>query len=158
MPTPVTRNTPNIEATPPSAWSRTWVYRIRILEAQRGRNAFEAQAGGSTNKPSIQNLTPAPGSVLFTDTPITFDVIDPDDDLASIILIAEYKDYSEIVCADSVLGWDFNEASTIEKIDNGWRFAIRRNGGWKAAPTIAIHVLDRRGNEAEPWPPDSPTP
>lgn len=108
-----------------------------------------AGAGGDGVDPTIANISPAPGTAIKATQAITFDVTD-ETALSLVSIAASYA--GDLDRVDLVFDGDgFRgryRSSTVEAIAGGFRFVVRRSGGWPTAPTLEYIALDYGGNRA----------
>lgn len=103
--------------------------------------------------PQITNLTPAAGSSLDANEPITLDVTD-ETGFGRVAILASFSDGigGEIVevvhDGDAFRGNYLGVINLRTNITDGFRFTILRDGGWTAAPTFEFLAVDAGGNEA----------
>jgi hypothetical protein len=97
--------------------------------------------------PVISNFVPPIGTVIGRTDPIQFDVTD-EIELASIFIIARYNDGSaECVWNNTSFLPRFLAGSSRVPITDGYRFTVRRTGGWITTPIIVdIVAVDTSGN------------
>jgi len=102
--------------------------------------------------PVVGNFSPALGSSIAANQPISFDVTDNEGLFTRVIIHARFADGSEEVVynGDSFRGLYSGGASWFAIIALGLRFTIFRTGGWTAGSPIAVNVFayDVAGNEA----------
>lgn len=97
--------------------------------------------------PVINNFVPAVGTNIARTDPVQFDVTD-ETGIAAVFIIARYNDgTSECVWSDNNFQARFLAGSSRVEITDGYRFVIRRTGGWLNTPIIIdISVVDTSGN------------
>lgn len=107
-------------------------------------------SGGDLVAPTVDNFSPANGSVIVDTDPFFFDV---KDNLASFSGIFVYVDpgngMPEAVydlAANVFIGTYSNLSSTIS-ISSGLNFRVRRFEGWLGTVTATIRVVDSSGNK-----------
>lgn len=100
----------------------------------------------STN-PIIGNFVPTIGTSIARTDPIQFDVTD-ETALASVYITARYEDgTAECVWDHDSFQARFLAGSSRVAITDGYRFVIRRAGGWLSTPIIInIVAVDGGGN------------
>ncbi len=104
--------------------------------------------GGDTIDPTIGNFAPAPGTPLQRNTAVAFDVLDNASALRRVeVSVTLGGDTFVVHDGDTFLGQYVN-LSTRAPIVGGFRFSVRRNGGWITPPTFHVHAVDTSGNEA----------
>lgn len=96
--------------------------------------------------PTIANLEPADGNIR-AQTVIEFDLLD-ELELGMVAIVASFADGSAELVHD---GEEFRgsyrgSANARTAITDGFHYAIRRDGGWEASPTIEWFVVDAAGN------------
>lgn len=95
--------------------------------------------------PTVALVSPADGSAIARTTPIVVDVTDASA-FAAIFVWVVYPNGSTDVVHD---GEGFAAAfgtSTRAGISGGYRYTLRRAGGWPAAPTVRVRPVDAAGN------------
>lgn len=97
--------------------------------------------------PVIENFVPAIGTEIARTDPIQFDVTD-ETELASVYITARYEDgTAECVWDHDSFQARFLAGSSRSEITDGYRFVIRRAGGWLNTPIILdIVAVDTSGN------------
>lgn len=109
---------------------------------------FGAEAGPEdTTPPTVSDFDPAPGSRLTSrSAPVSFSVTDAGG-LALVFVTVRYPGGAEEVAHDGgAFVGAFAGASTRVAIVDGWRYTLRRVGGWPEAPTIRVSPIDTSGN------------
>lgn len=95
--------------------------------------------------PMITNQDPAPGSALSPGSTVNFDVTDNE----GLLFVEIQVDHgSREVVHDGDTFVDPYLASTRVPITDGYRYQVRRTGGWQTGPTFRVRVFDTSGNEA----------
>ena len=104
--------------------------------------------GGDAVRPTISNVTPAPGSISYTQS-ISLDVTDDSGSLAKVLLVIQFthQDAPELVHDGDVFTAPYQVGSTRTPITNGYRYTLIRNSGWPASFTLTPFALDASGNE-----------
>lgn len=107
-------------------------------------------SGGDTTPPTIGNISPALGSTLQATDPISFDLTDNSGQFALRVLLASAGALYELVHDGTAFSALYSQ-STVEPITNGYRYTIRRNGGWRPGVPLKIRalVVDDAGNLLE---------
>lgn len=104
--------------------------------------------GGGGASPEIENLTPTTGSQINSGTTLGFDVVVSDaTPLRLVVVGVRYNnlDTSEFVYeGDQFLPY-FEASSTVEAITNGYRFRLKRRGGWPADPRVFVRAVSEEG-------------
>lgn len=96
--------------------------------------------------PVISGFNPPAGTLIGKNQPITFEVTD-EANLAAIAVFVSYPDGTSEVVFDGTLFRSPFKTSTRVDISGGYRFTVRRTGGWKGNPTLEYLALDRGGNK-----------
>lgn len=105
-----------------------------------------APGGGDITDPLIDNFDPPVGTPLNRNDAVSFDVTDLNLVRAEVFVDIG-GDVFVVHDGDRFRG-NFSNYSTRSVITNGFRFTVRRNGGWIAAPAFEVHAIDSGGNEA----------
>jgi len=103
--------------------------------------------GGDTTPPVIDNFDPVVGTPLARNASVRFDVTD-EISLRRVIVLATLGGETYVVHDGFAFRGDFSNLSTRSAIANGWRYTVKRNGGWVDAPTFEVCAIDTSGNEA----------
>lgn len=100
-----------------------------------------------TTLPEIANFLPPAGTGIANDQAIQFDVTD-ESGVAAVVLLASFPDGSVEVVHDNIgfRGKYIGGVNTRASIANGYRFTVRRLGGWIASPTFEVLSVDTSGN------------
>jgi hypothetical protein len=107
-------------------------------------------ASVTPSAPTISDIEPASGQPVYPDTPISFNVTDVDSFSAIIPMIILNPYGTPEPVSRGVADGDFAfealySRSTRIAITNGYRYTIRRRGGWPAAPRLQIWATDLSG-------------
>jgi hypothetical protein len=113
----------------------------------RAAAVYELPRGLATDvsPPVITNFDPPVGTPIQRADPVTFEVTDLNL-LRAEIFVSIAGDV--FVVHDGVKFRGNFTQSSRSPIPNGFRFVVRRAGGWYAAPTFEVHAVDTGGNEA----------
>lgn len=95
--------------------------------------------------PQVSNQTPVPGSMIGVDSVISFDVTDDRDLMFTEIQVEQVR---REIAHDGETFLDPYLGSVRVPVPGGWRYQLRRTGGWVRAPTIRVRAFDRSFNEA----------
>ncbi len=95
-------------------------------------------------EPQITNLSPAPGSVIYPWTTVSFDVTDE----TGILFLEIQADHGtrEVIHDGDAFVYPYTTSSRVP-VENGWRYQVRRTGGWKTSPRFLVRAFDTAGNE-----------
>lgn len=101
-----------------------------------------------TTPPVVSGFVPAPGTQLGLHDPVQFDVTDTSGSLRAVIAAVAFTTTGAVELAYD--GTEFTPRyrnSTVQPIANGYRFSLRRVGGW-AGDSIDVKVIavDPSGN------------
>jgi hypothetical protein len=90
---------------------------------------------------------PADGSTITRTTPIVVDVTDAST-FAALFVWVTYNDgrAPDLVHDGESFQVPFAGNSTRVSISGGYRYTLRRAGGWPAAPTVHVLPVDTAGN------------
>jgi hypothetical protein len=98
--------------------------------------------------PVVDNYSPAIGSTLNEADPIFFDVTDNSGQFASIIIAIKQGDATEVVHDGTDFLEPYDDLSGRSNIAEGFRYRIRRSGGWVDRVVQSAFVVDAAGNVA----------
>jgi len=110
----------------------------------------EIQCGCGTiggTPPVVSNLIPADGDPILPNTPIQFDITDEDGFafIMPLIILDPYR-LPEVVHNNVDFEPLYLEGgSTRVAITNGYRYTLRRKGGWTTQPLLVIRAIDVHG-------------
>lgn len=99
------------------------------------------------NAPEISNFDPVIGTAIGRTDPIQFVVTD-DIEIAIVFIVVRYSTgIAECAYDGSSFHANYLSGSSRVDIDGGYRFTIRRTGGWSSTPiTVDIIATDLCGN------------
>jgi hypothetical protein len=101
-----------------------------------------------TAEPVVSNVTPPEGTPIARTASVFFDVTDDSGIFRRIIVTASFLDgSSEVVHDGDNFATRYAAASSRTVIPDGFRYRVRRNGGWPYGPTIRAFAIDTSGNE-----------
>jgi hypothetical protein len=134
--------------------SSTLAFRIVAVDAQ-GRTTTHTTynltisnppSAPDTTAPTVTLVSPADGSTI-TRTPIVVDVTDAST-FAALFVWVTYNDgrAPDLVHDGESFQVPFAGNSTRVSISGGYRYTLRRAGGWPAAPTVHVLPVDTAGN------------
>jgi hypothetical protein len=106
-----------------------------------------APATGDTTAPQIGNFDPAAGTPLERNTPVVFEVTD-ETALRRVAVFVVHSNQTLVVHDGDGFRGEFANYSSRVAIPGGWRYSVRRNGGWLSAIRFEIIAIDTSGNEA----------
>lgn len=100
--------------------------------------------------PVIQNVSPAEGLVIQGTDPVQFDAVDVTYAFRSIVVMASYAGTTayEVVHDGNVFAPLFADLSHKDSVADGFRFLVRRKGGWPGAATLNIVAINTNGDAA----------
>lgn len=102
------------------------------------------------NPPVVSNVTPAAGTALTPDSTVGFDLTDDVEILAAFVYVI-YPDLGEAEAVHDGATFlpRFVGLSSRSTIANGFRYTLRRSGGWKSTNIdVRVRALDAAGNES----------
>lgn len=103
---------------------------------------------------SVSNLTPAESTTLTTDQGVQFDVTVASPALLGsadggrMVVWVKYPDLddkTEVAYDGAALTSTYDDGSTVTAITDGYRFVLKRNGGWVSRPSVFVHVVSDLG-------------
>lgn len=103
-------------------------------------------AGGGA-APVIDNFSPSVGTPLARSDSVAFDVTDDTGLLRAEVFVTLGGDTFVVHDGDIFRG-AFANLSTRSPIAGGFRYNVKRNGGWIESPTFEVHATDTSGQEA----------
>lgn len=119
----------------------------RLIDSHGQAQAFEL-GGGDITAPVVDNYSPAVGSTVNEADPIFFDVTDNFGLFASIVIAIKQATTTELVHDGTSFLPPYLDLSSRSNISNGFRYRIRRTGGWIDTVVQSAIVVDKRGNVA----------
>lgn len=109
-----------------------------------------APATPDTTLPVVDNFAPAEDTSINPTDSVAFDVTDDSDDFHSIMITVFYPDSStwEVIHTGAQFAPRFGAGSGRVAITNGYRYTVRRQGGWLNTPfKIYPFAVDAAGNQ-----------
>lgn len=101
-----------------------------------------------TTAPVVSNVSPTAGTELARTDPVFFDVTDDSATFRRILVTASFEDgVAEVVHDGDSFAARYAATSTRTPIASGYRYRVRRTGGWPYGPTIRAYAIDTSGNE-----------
>jgi hypothetical protein len=100
-----------------------------------------------TTQPTIGNFMPSVGSPLARSSSVSFDVLD-EVALRRVLVLVRLGASTYCVHDGFVFRDRFAVMSTRSAIAGGFRYTVKRDGGWIEAPTFEVLAIDTSGNEA----------
>lgn len=93
-------------------------------------------------KPTITVVSPALGQPIPRNVAFVVDVTD--DETVGSVLYAEFEAsrLSELIWKGDRFTFRYAKLSTRTPITGGWRYSLRREGGWPSAPTFGVVAWD----------------
>lgn len=109
--------------------------------------APEPEPTPDTTAPVVGDYDPPANADLSPTGTISFSVTDESGVFCSIMITMAYPDGSwEVVHTGTAFAPRFAAGSGRSVIADGFRYTLRRAGGWHAVPTIHAFVVDAAGN------------
>lgn len=105
-------------------------------------------AGGDVVSPTIGNFAPAVGTPITRSEIVSFDVIDNLSSLRRAEVFVTLAGETYVVHDGDKFRGQFSNLSSRSAIPGGFRFNVKRNGGWINPPVFEVHATDTSGNEA----------
>ena len=106
-----------------------------------------AAAPVDVTPPVVANQSPAPGTAIAADNPITFEVTDDSGAFARVIVSVTIAGVTEVVHDGTQFRGYYSSSSSRSMISGGWSYTVLRTGGWPSAPTFEVFAIDSSGNE-----------
>jgi len=102
---------------------------------------------GDVTPPTVVDWSPAPNAEIDVDTPISFTVTDASGAFAGIFISVAFPTNDvETAFQGTAFRGRYAAGSSRVAVSGGWRFTLRRSGGWPTRPTFLVDVIDARGN------------
>lgn len=99
---------------------------------------------------TLSNRSPATSVAIGPSDPLSFDLTSTTSPQFKDILVTAKMagtDLYEVVYDGVGFAPLYAALSTVQSIAGGYRFRVRRFGGWPAGPTLGIKAFDNSGNE-----------
>jgi len=120
----------------------------RILSKTQ-REAFTFTTGvPDTTAPVVDNFSPANGATIAATDPIFFDTTDDRSVFARVLVAVTQGDTTELAHDGDNFLAPYDTLSTRTNITDGFRYRLRRDGGWVDTATVRVFAIDPSGNEA----------
>lgn len=104
-----------------------------------------------TTEPTLTVLSPLANTTIAKTTPVNFEVTDAGG-LRRVMVVASFPglELLEVVHDGNAFGPRYQTSENVRTvIDDGFRYAVLRRGGWPMSPTLRVYPIDTSGNEAE---------
>lgn len=100
--------------------------------------------------PVVDNYSPVPGTTIGNTDAVAFDVTDDSGLFCFILVTLFFSDTGkwEVVHTGVAFAPRYNAGSGRTVITNGFRYTVRRAGGWNLVPTVITYAIDAAGNES----------
>lgn len=104
-------------------------------------------AGNDDVNPTVTVVSPVEGSEITATTPLVVDVED-EQSLAIVLLYAEFPNRTgaEVVHNGTTFMAPYATNSSRVSIEDGFRYTLRRDGGWPGDVSLTAIPVDRGGN------------
>lgn len=107
---------------------------------------FGSGAGADVTHPEVVNISPSPGGIILPDTYVVFDVVD-ETRVSDVVVYVDISGRWEVIFGGSYKGFAPGYGlSSVVAIAGGFRFSLRRGGGWSSRPTFSVLGFDYGGN------------
>lgn len=99
-----------------------------------------------TDPPIVTDWSPAVGSTIQRDASISFSVLS-ESELATVVVWVRFDQLHRAALAFD--GSVFRDlfAGSVEEIEGGRRYTVRRTSGWPSPPVIVVHATNCNGEE-----------
>jgi len=94
----------------------------------------------------VDVVSPAQGSVLVDGEAVTVDVVSPTGAFSAILIALRHGTGYDVVWDGAGFAPRYAALSTRSVVDCGYRFTLRRTGGWPDAPSLVVVAADDGGN------------
>ena len=103
-----------------------------------------------TTPPVVSNYSPLPGTSLSSTDSISFDVTDDSGAFHCLFVVARFNSTGDrdVVHVGVSFSPKYVATSSRAAITDGFRYTVRKAGGWPASPTFEVFAVDAGGNEA----------
>jgi len=143
------------------SWSGSGTYSLAILNNTIGDATGKFNQGVATflgpssagilplTPPTVSNVNPVPGTAIYINQPISFDVKD-DTGLRRVIITAKYQraKIQEVVHDGYDFGFSYlGSSNVISSISGGFHYVMLRDGGWPEGPILTTFAVDTSGTE-----------
>ena len=112
-----------------------------------GAEFVQLISSGDDQKPVVSNFSPPPGSTIAAQDPIFFDVTDNSGLFRRVLIAIKQGGATELVHDGDAFQEPYVALSTRTNKQGGFRYRVRRSGGWVEDPIGKIFAIDREGNE-----------
>lgn len=105
--------------------------------------AVESPGRMDSAPPTVTLVSPAPGTLISRSTPFVIDVTDDAEGVFACLFMRSRESRVYEVAWDGDAFSDlYARASARASVSGGWRFTLRREGGWPGAPAFTVRALD----------------
>lgn len=123
--------------------------RMKVVPGSSVRLGASAEPADET-APVVGNYSPAVGASVAAADPVFFDVTDDSGLFASIVIAIRQGDVTEVVHDGTNFLSPYADLSSRSNIAGGYRYRIRRTGGWVDDVVQTAFVVDTAGNVPAP--------
>jgi hypothetical protein len=106
----------------------------------------DADAADAT-PPVVGEYDPAPGTKIGPTQPLSFSVTDDSGSFAAVLVAVAFPTGVAELVHDNDGFLSPYGTSVRAPITGGYRYTLRRSGGWPASPTVRTIPVDARGNK-----------
>lgn len=101
-----------------------------------------------TAKPVVDDFSPPlPSTGIGATTPVFFSITDDSADFRRVLVLIEQDGVTELVHDGDAFVAPYAVLSSRSVIANGFRYRVRRTGGWQSDVTLRVFAIDKSGNE-----------
>jgi fibronectin type 3 domain-containing protein len=135
----------------------TYYYVVRAVDSDGNidTNVIEVDATTAdevdATAPVVASVSPAPGDTVTATTPLVVDVTDAGGSLRRAIVTVRQAGVEEVAHDGERFVGFFAALSSRSPVSGGWRYSLRRSGGWTSSPAVRVYAIDTSGNEATLW-------
>ena len=112
-----------------------------------GAELVQLSASGDDEAPVVSNFSPPLGSTIAAQDPIFFDVTDNSGQFKRVLVAIEQGSATELIHDGTSFLEPYDALSSRTNIQGGFRYRVRRSGGWVEDPTGQVFAFDKSGNE-----------
>jgi hypothetical protein len=134
-------------------WEDDYTLRVLAIDAN-GASATTSSAYTITDPPTpadasaptVTLISPTDGSRIGRYRDLVLTVTDASVFTAFLWITYPGTTPDDLVYTGEAFGKAFAESSTVEEIEGGYQYTLRRAGGWPGNPTVYVKPIDASGN------------
>jgi hypothetical protein len=122
--------------------------RVFFFASNTPLDSFSPPPEPDITRPVVNNFSPDNGSEISAADPIFFDVTDDSGLFRRVLVAIEQGGTTELIHDGERFLEPYLSLSERTNIANGFRYRVRRSGGWEDTVNVSVFPFDLAGNES----------